>query len=84
MNLKSLIGFYVPEDQVFDKQKKMFLTLMELLSNKDIEETTKVPIVDNIFGFISDKDHLKLAISWLESGNIFKSEQDKQPLFELQ
>jgi hypothetical protein len=40
----------------------MFQTLLDLLAREDIDATTKVPIVDNIFGFISDKEHINLAI----------------------
>lgn len=70
MNLSSLIGFYLPEHHVFEKKRVMFETLINLLSREDLEATLKVPIVDNLFGFISAKEHVELAIKWLEGGNI--------------
>lgn len=72
MNLKALIGNYIPSNEVIDKKKQMFNTLVELLARDDIAETTRAPIVDELFGFIVDGDHVKLAIEWLDSGNIHK------------
>lgn len=54
---------------------------MKLLLREDIEPTTRVPIVDNLFGFISHKDHIDLALKWLEKGAITKENGDE--LFKL-
>ena len=61
----------------------MFETLLSLLANAQIDQSTKVPIVDNMFSFLSDPSHLKLASAWLESGSIFEDEHDKKELFKL-
>jgi hypothetical protein len=39
----------------------MFDTLLFLLTNEAIDESTKIPIVDSLFAFLSDLGHLKLA-----------------------
>ena len=49
----------------------MFETLMGLLSSPNINESNRPPIVDNLFGFLDDTDHVKLALEWLENGKIF-------------
>lgn len=84
MNLKGLIDNYIPEELVFEKQRVMFDTLVGLLANPQIDEATKNPIVDNLFGFIAHKDHLGLARQWLEIDKIFQSAENNLPLFDLQ
>lgn len=83
MNLSALVSYYIPTRFVLQKKKVMFETLLNLLANEHIEQTTKIPIVDNLFGFLSDVDHIKLAESWLENGKIFKDPSTKSPLFDL-
>lgn len=51
----------------------MFETLVNLLANPNLNENNRSPVVDNLFGFIVDTDHTKLAIEWLNSGNVFKA-----------
>jgi len=51
--------------------------LLGLLKREGLEETIKSTIVDNMFGFIYDPEHVNLAIKWLESGTIFSSEEEK-------
>lgn len=46
----------------------MFDVLLKLLVNDAIDAQTKIPIVDNLFGFLSDKDHLKIAQDWMTEG----------------
>jgi len=58
MNLTSLVSFYIPTQFVVEKRKIMFDVLLKLLGNDAIDSQTKIPIVDNLFGFLSDKDHL--------------------------
>ena len=48
----------------------MFDTLLNLLTRPEIDDSIKVPIVDNLFSFLSDVKHLELAQAWLESGVI--------------
>lgn len=61
MNLSALVSYYIPTQHVLEKKRLMFETLMKLLSNELIENSTKIPIVDNLFGFLSDVTHLRLA-----------------------
>lgn len=83
MNLSSLVSFYIPTQFVVEKRKIMFDVLLGLLANEHIDHSTKIPIVDNLFGFVSDIEHLKLAQQWLESGIIFKDVASKHELFKL-
>jgi len=54
MNLSSLVSFYIPTQFVVEKRKIMFDILLKLLGNDAIDSQTKIPIVDNLFGFLSD------------------------------
>ena len=83
MNLSGLVSYYIPIDHVTEKKRAMFDTLLHLLANENIEPTTKIPIVDNLFGFLSDIDHLKLAQQWLDTGVIFRDLATKRELFTL-
>jgi len=71
MNLSSLVSFYIPTHFVVEKRKIMFDVLLGLLGNEAIDAQTKIPIVDNLFGFLSDQDHLKSALEWMQDGHIF-------------
>ncbi len=51
MNLASLISNYIPQESVKDNQKILFNTLVLLLQKEGV---VKDPIVDSLFGFISD------------------------------
>ena len=70
MNLSSLIYYYIPTNQILEKKKVMFDILLGLLAKPEIDENTKVPIVDSLFAFLSDIEHLKLAQTWLQEGSI--------------
>lgn len=59
----------------------MFKTLLNLLLREDLEPTLRVPIVDNLFGFVSEKDHIELALKWLEKGSI--SKDNGEEIFKL-
>jgi hypothetical protein len=83
MNLSALVSYYIPTRFVLEKKKAMFDVLIGLLANPQIENTTKIPIVDNLFGFLSDLDHLNLAQQWLEVGAIFADPVTKASLFTL-
>lgn len=82
-NLSALVGYYLPTSHVVGKKKVMFEVLLKLLSNEHIDPQTKIPIVDNLFGFLSDLDHLKLAELWLENGIVFSDPATKAELFKL-
>jgi hypothetical protein len=71
MNLSALVSYYIPTRFVLEKKKAMFDVLIGLLANPHIEGPTKIPIVDNLFGFLSDIDHLQFSQQWLETGFIF-------------
>ena len=66
-----------------DKVKNLFRTLLDLLRKEGMEEAIKGTIVDNIFGFIYDTEHVQLAMHWLEAGHIFHPDQQGTTLFEL-
>ena len=84
MNLSSLVSFYIPTEFVVEKRKIMFDVLLNLLVNEAIDPQTKIPIVDNLFGFVSDKDHLKVALDWMMEGNIFvQKEGQRKEVFKL-
>ena len=83
MNLSALVAYYIPTQFVAEKKKAMFETLLNLLVSEHIEQTTKIPIVDNLFGFLSDIAHLQLAQQWLDTGIIFADPATKTKLFEL-
>lgn len=59
--LSALVAYYIPTRYVVEKRKVMYDTLLKLLSNKDLNNETKIPIVDNLFGFLSDVEHIALA-----------------------
>jgi hypothetical protein len=83
MNLSGLVAYYIPTHHVFEKKKVLFDTLLNLLASEHIDPNTKIPIVDNLFGFLSDIEHLNLAQLWLESGIIFKDPATRTELFKL-
>ena len=71
MNLSALVSYYIPTQYVIEKRKVMFNVLLGLLANPYIDNSTKIPIVDNLFAFLSDLEHLNLARLWLENGIVF-------------
>lgn len=81
MNIRGLIHSYIPTEFVLEKQVQMFNTLLALLQREDIEETIRIPIVDNLFGFLTDLEHIKIAREWLDRGAILKA--DGTELFKL-
>ena len=42
----------------------MFYVLLGLLAKDDLPEAVKSPIVDQLFGFMSDYDDILHAIEW--------------------
>ncbi|CDW89925.1 aminopeptidase n [Stylonychia lemnae] len=81
MNLTSLISLYLPTSEVLGKKRIMFETLKHLLQRSDIEPSTRVPIVDNLFGFASSPDHIKVCLDWLEIGAI--TSESGEEIFKL-
>lgn len=59
----------------------MFETLLKLLLRSDIEPSTRIPIVDNLFSFVSHKDHIDMALTWLEKGAIMS--ENGEEVFKL-
>ena len=57
--------------------------MIDVLAKPDLEETIKVPIVDNLFPFLTNSEHLKLALRWIDKSYIFKEENEEAKLFEL-
>jgi hypothetical protein len=55
----------------------MFETLLGLLSRGDIDQGIKVPIVENIFSFISNDQQVQLAEGWLNKGFVYKDEDNQ-------
>lgn len=78
MNLSSLIGNYIPQDTIKDNQKVLFNTLITLL--KKNTGMPKDPIVDSLFGFVSNDEHLKMCIEWMDASEI---KIDGESLFTL-
>jgi len=58
---------YLPVDVTAKKEEALFDILVVLLSK---EGMIKDPIVDQMFAFLSSKDHIQNALGWLESGKI--------------
>ena len=83
MNLNALLSFYIPQEHVLEKRSQMFEMLVGLLAKEGISETTKGPLVDNIFGFITSTPHVKLAIEWLKTGKIFMEGAPDKVLFTM-
>ncbi len=81
MNLKALIEYYIPADTVSDKKKVMFETLLNLLMREDLDDSTRIPIVDNLFGFVSHADHIQTALVWLDKGAITR--ENGEEVFKL-
>ena len=79
MNLSSLISNYIPQDSIKENQKVLFNTLV-LLLKKDTGMPND-PIVDSLFAFISNDEHLKLALDWM---NDYEIKVDGVSLFPLQ
>ena len=61
MNLRALIDNYIPTQHVLEKKRVMFETLLKVLLKEDLQPSTRVPIVDNLFGFVSHKQHIELV-----------------------
>lgn len=81
MNIKALIDYYIPSSNVAESKRVMFETLHTVLMREDLEPSTRVPIVDNLFGLVSHKDHITLVQGWLSHGAIQKSNGEE--LFKL-
>jgi len=67
MNLRVLIGSYIPLELVQQKKDVMFETLVTLLGKEGIQ---KDPIVDQLFGFLSAEENIRTALGWLEQSKI--------------
>jgi hypothetical protein len=65
--LSTLIENYLPIQVVAEKEKALFDVLLQLLQK---EGMNKDAIVDQMFNFLSDEEHLEIAIDWLSSTEI--------------
>ena len=77
MNLRVLIGSYIPLELVHEKKDVMFETLITLLGKEGVQ---KDPIVDQLFGFLAAEENIRTALGWLEQSKISVGDQ---MLFEL-
>ena len=75
MNLSTLVANYIPQELVKQNQKVLFETLVLLLNREDDSGLPKDPIVDSLFSFLSDEEHLKQSIGWLENSEIKVNEK---------
>ena len=78
MNLSALIAYYIPTQMVEDRKKQMFDMLFGLLLKglqaEGGDAGIQSAITDNLFSFLSDIQHLKLAESWLIHGYLHLEE----------
>jgi len=68
MNLSSLVANYIPVDTIKENRRILFNTLLLLL--KQDTGLPKDPIVDQLFSFISNQEHLQLALGWMNDSEI--------------
>jgi hypothetical protein len=68
MNLSSLVANYIPVDTIKENRRILFNTLLLLL--KQDTGLPKDPIVDQLFSFISNQEHLQLALDWMNDSEI--------------
>lgn len=68
VKLTTLFGCYFPLEMVSLSKKQAFNTLLSILEN--CLDSLKSTIVDNIFYFVDDVEHIELIQKWLEQGNI--------------
>lgn len=81
MNLSALISTYIPSNYVAEKKRVMFETLFKILQRSDIEPSLRIPLVDNLFAFVSEKSHIDISLKWHETGVI--SNEQGEELFKL-
>jgi hypothetical protein len=55
----------MPPSMASESKQKLFEVLMTVLQNVE-DKTLKTPIVDNMMSFISSKEQVTLARSWIE------------------
>lgn len=70
MNLSTLVSNYIPQELVKETQKALFDTLVLLLNREGDSTLPKDPIVDSLFSFLSNEEHLKLSLGWMEASEI--------------
>lgn len=77
MNLSGLISCYIPQETVKETKADFFRVLVSLLGKEGV---SKVPIVDALFGFISNKAHIEEGLKWLEQAKITADGKDLHEL----
>lgn len=73
MNLRVLIANYIPVEEVAEKKNVMFGTLLTLMTKEGVPKDS---IVDQLFGFLSSEDNLRMAVEWLKQCKITLDGQD--------
>jgi hypothetical protein len=53
-----VIANYIPIDQVSSKNSEVFSSIMELFRDESLDEDLMIPLVDNLFDFLSDIGHI--------------------------
>lgn len=82
MYLNALLNNYMPSEIVAESKQKMFDVLMQVLQKID-DNSLKIPIVDNMMGFISSPEQVTLARSWVDKKEIFTAEAKDTKIYEL-
>ena len=59
LNLSALVSRYIPQELVKQNQKALYETLVLLLNKDGDTGMPPDPIVDSLFSFLSDEEHLK-------------------------
>jgi hypothetical protein len=81
-NLSTLIHYYIPLELIEEKKCQVYGSLIDYIAQDDLDEDLMIPIVDNLFNFLYKREHIDLALTWLEVGYIYLDEE-KTELFEL-
>jgi len=80
MQLRQLISYYLPVDQIKEAKHKMFGVLYEMLL-QEIPASVQGPVVDNLFGFVSHSEDVKSVLKWVKQGSILSP--DGAEIFKL-
>ena len=81
-HLSTLIFNYIPVNLIEQKSKQVYTAILNIFKNESLDEDLMIPLVDNLFDFLSDFQHIQQAIQWLKKGFIYVDD-DNNELFEL-
>ena len=79
-NLQGLISFYIPTEDVNKYKTQMFPILFSILQS-DVPQSIKDSIVDSLWSFVTDKDHVEQVITWVKASSVQSA--DGTPIYEL-